>query len=131
MGRWFDSLGLLYEYVALFYQKLWFKFDGFSYRCWGVSYVFGDEKEYMIRNRDNPRIICSSCGGDFSANGAILFFGENPFDDCEKYDGIRYSIFQSASDMRPWSIGRKNLVRRAALAGMGFLEAFIKNEIWD
>ena len=90
----------------------------------GISYVFRDDKAYRISNRDNPRVLSPDFGSAFSTT---LFFNENPFNDCEGYERVKYDVFQSPNDMDPYSIGRKKLVERAAKAGMGSSEAFIEN----
>ena len=97
-----------------------------------VFYRFGTEKEYLVSNTGNLRVICPSYGVDFSANRAILFFMGNPFENIGRYREINCNVFQSSSDeSATHSSSRKSLVNRAARAGLGSLDAFIKDEIWD
>jgi hypothetical protein len=90
-----------------------------------VKYNFREGSDFLINQKGDPRIICPLFGVSFSERGALLFFGENPFES-EKYNPSESGIFQSSQDLRNiHSKTRRKLIRRVGYIGLGSLEAFV------
>lgn len=91
-----------------------------------ISYTFRNDVDYLITNKGDPTILCPKEGICINQNDAILFFGENLFENNDKYQKIKNELLQSRGDMWRYPFGRNKLVRRAGWVGIGSLDPFVE-----